>query len=187
MERSIIKNEQKALVIIDIQEDYTGKNAKSPFPYKNSDILIDKINKLAEKANSNNINIIYVKQEFEGFVGRLISRLLGHSTAIKGKAGTEFDNRLKFYSENIFSKPMPDAFTNIEFGLFLKMHEIKGLYLVGLDAAGCVLYTARGGIKNGYDVTIITDSIALKDESKWDTLMNQYKKENINLISKNEF
>lgn len=187
MDKSIIGNEQKALVIIDIQEDYTGNNAKSPFPYKNSEILIEKINELAEEANNKNTKVIYVKQEFDGFIGKLVSRLFGYGTAIKGQAGTEFDERIKFYSENIFSKPMPDAFTNIEFGLFLKMYEIKELYLVGLDAAGCVLHTARGGIKNGYDVSIITDSIALKDEGKWNTLMQQYRKENIKLISSEQF
>jgi nicotinamidase-related amidase len=82
---------------------------------------------------------------------------------------------------------MPDAFTNNEFGLFLKKNNIKKLYLVGLDAAGCVLHTARGAKRNGYDVTIITDSIALKEERKWNELMQIYKNENMELIESKQF
>lgn len=82
---------------------------------------------------------------------------------------------------------MPDAFTNKKLGEFLREQQVNELYLVGLDAAGCVFYTAKGGIEEEYNVNIITDSIALLAESKWNMLLQQYKKEGINLIESKDF
>ena len=48
---------------------------------------------------------IYIRQEFDGFGGRTLSKLVGHGTAIKGNAGTEFDKRINIISDNCFTKP----------------------------------------------------------------------------------
>ncbi len=44
-------NPKKALLIIDVQEDYTGTLAKPPFPYKDSGRLIATVNTLIDKAH----------------------------------------------------------------------------------------------------------------------------------------
>jgi nicotinamidase-related amidase len=187
MENLKCDSPKKALFVIDIQEDYTGTAAKCPFPYKDSEKLIESVNKTIAEASKKNIIIIYIRQEFDGFVGRMLSKLVGHSTAIKGKAGVEFDKRINIISDYCFTKPMPDAFTNPKLELFLKEHQVNEIYLTGLDAAGCVLYTAKGALKRGYGVSIIKDGIALLIESKWDQLIKEYKQDGITLITSNEF
>lgn len=181
------QNLQKALLVIDIQEDYTGTTAKSPFPYKDSERLITIVNKIIEEASKRNIITVYIRQEFDGFFGRMLSKIVGHGTAIKGKPGTEFDKRINIMSNHCFSKPMPDAFSNPKFEAFLDKHQINELYLVGLDAAGCVYFTAKGALKRGYQVSIIKDGIVLLDENKWDSLLKKFKQEGITLISSDEF
>lgn len=98
-------------------------------------------------AAKKNIIIVYIQQEFDGFFGRMISKILGHGTAVKGNPGTEFDKRVKIVSDNCFTKPMPDAFSNPSFESFIKNNQINELYLVGLDAEGCVHFTAKGALK----------------------------------------
>lgn len=180
-------NPRKALFVIDIQEDYTGTTAKPPFPYKDSERLISAVNKIIEEASRKNIITVYIRQEFDGFIGRTVSKLIGHSTAIKGNPGTGIDKRINIISDNSFSKPWPDAFTNPELERFLNEHQINGLYLVGLDAAGCVYFTAKGALKRGYSVSIIKDGIALLDERKWDDILKKYEQDGITLIESNEF
>lgn len=179
--------EKKALLVIDIQEDYTGATAKPPFPYKDSENLIATVNKITEIAAKKNITTVYIRQEFDGFFGRLISRVFGHSTAIKGSPGTEFDKRIVIRSNHCFAKSMPNAFSNPDFESFLEDNQIIELYLVGLDAEGCVYLTAKGALKRGYKVSIIKDGIVLLAEKKWDSLLKKYKKNGITLLLSKEF
>lgn len=187
MEDQKCQNPQKALLVIDIQEDYTGTTAKPPFPYKDSERVITVVNKTIEEASKKNIITIYIRQEFDGFFGKMLSRVVGHGTAIKGKPGTEVDKRIKIVSNHCFSKPMPDAFSNSKFEDFLVKQQINELYLVGLDAAGCVYFTAKGALKRGYKVSIIKDGIALLAQNKWDNLLKKFKQDGITLISSNDF
>jgi len=178
---------QKAVLVIDVQEDYTGITAKPPFPYKDSQKLISTVNAIVEAASGRNIQIIYIRQELAGFLGKLLSNLFGGGTAIKGNPGTEIDHRVVILSRHIFPKPKSDAFSNPQFEHFLIEHHINELYLIGLDAAGCVHMTARGALNRGYKVNIITDSIVLQEEDKWDALLKSYKVEGIRLLSSHDF
>ena len=187
MENIKYDNPQKALLVIDMQEDYTGTTAKPPFPYKDSEKLITTVNKIIGEAAKKNIIIAYIRQEFEGLIGRTISKLVGHGTAIKGNPGSEFDKRINIISNHYFTKPMPDAFTNPKLEQFLIEHQINELYLIGLDAAGCVYFTAKGALKRRYSVYIIKDGIALLEEKKWDSLLEKFEKDGITLISSQEF
>ncbi|MBP2643662.1 MAG: hypothetical protein H6Q67_1549 [Firmicutes bacterium] len=117
----------------------------------------------------------------------MISKLWGHGTAIKGKPGTEFDKRITSMSTHCFTKSMPDAFSNTNFETFLKENQVNELYLVGLDAGACVYYTAKGALKRGYKVSVIKDGIVLMAEKKWDSVLNKYKKNAINLLSNKEY
>jgi len=180
-------NGTHALLVIDIQEDYTGETAKAPFPYKNSERLIKTVNRVVEKAVEKEFIVIYVRQEFEGVLGRIVSKIFGHGTAVKGNPGTEIDNRVKIVSDHCFTKQMPDAFSNPDFEAFMKEQQIDELFLVGLDAAGCVYFTAKGALKRGYKVSIIQDGIVLLAEKKWDSVLEKYRKNGITLLSSGEF
>jgi nicotinamidase-related amidase len=94
-EKLKLEKEETALLVVDIQEDYTGITAKSPFPYKDSERLIETVNKVLEESAEKNLIIVYIRQEFDGCWGKMISKLIGHGTAIKGNPGTEFDKRIR--------------------------------------------------------------------------------------------
>lgn len=178
---------QKAVLVIDIQEDFTGTTAKPPFPYKDSERLIATVNRITEAASGRGLVVAYIRQELDGFTGRLLSTLFAGGTAIKGNPGTEIDRRVKVVSGDVFPKPKSDAFSNPDLDRFLTGRQVDELYLVGLDAAGCVHNTARGALNRGYAVSIVTDAIVLREEEKWDGLLKQYRDEGITLMSTQEF
>lgn len=178
---------QKALFVIDIQEDYTGEAAKEPFPYKDSSTLVKNVNKIIELASEKNIIVVYVKQEFYGVFGKLFSKMFCHGTAIKGNPGTEIDKRIHIVSNNIFSKITAGAFSNPMLIKLLEEHKVDTVYLTGIDAEYCVYATAKGALKHGYNVFIIKDGIALRAEHKWDEILKKYEHDGIKLISSEDF
>ena len=70
---------QKAIIVVDIQEDYTGLHAKPPFPYQDSNTLIALVNRVIEKAVEQNFVIVYITQEFDGLLGKTLSKLFPES------------------------------------------------------------------------------------------------------------
>jgi len=181
------ENPQQALLVIDIQEDFTGTTAKPPFPYKDSEKLIAAANKIIDASSRKNIIIVYIRQELDGLWGRILSRLFAGGTVIKGNPGTEIDKRISLMSTHVFPKPRSDAFSNPKFDEFLIEHRVDELYLVGLDADGCLHATAQGALSRGYAVNVITDGIVLREEEKWEELLKQYQQEGIRLILSDEF
>lgn len=177
---------RKALLVIDVQEDFTGKTAKPPFPYKNSGELIASVNGAIKNATDKGFIIVYIQQEFAGFTGKITSRLFGKGTAVKGNPGTEIDQRISIINDNIFPKPKGDAFSNPELGKFLVENRVDELFLTGLDAEFCVYHTACGALNRGYGVNAVRDCIALRAEKKWDALMKKYERKGIVLKQSSE-
>lgn len=180
-------NPQKALLVIDLQKDYTGTGARPPFPYKDSEKLIATVNQAIAKASAEGIPVVYIRQEFEGPWGRIWSRTFGSGTALKGSPGAELDRRLVRASGAEFTKPKGDAFSNPGLEAFLAGHRVRDLYLTGLDAEFCVHLTAQGALNRGYTVTVLTDAIALRAEQKRAALLAKYHREGIRLIASEEF
>jgi len=178
---------RQALFVIDIQEGYTGATAQAPFPYKNSEKIIAAVNTIINAASKKNIIIVYIRQELDGFLVKLLSNLFAGGRAIKGNPETEIDKRISIMSSHVFPKSKSDAFSNPRLNEFLIEHQVNELYLVGLDADGCLHATAQGALNRGYTVNTITDGIFLREEEKWEELMQQYQEEGITLMLSQEF
>lgn len=178
------KNPNSALLVIDIQEDLTGKRAKSPYPYSNSEVFIDNVNSIIDIALEKSFQVIYIKQEFKNSFEDI---LLSKGILINGHAGTQFDSRLKLKSQNIFSKRQSDAFSNLELEKFLEKNQINHLYIIGLDANMCVYKTAKGGLNRNYKVTAIENGIITLDMNKMNSILEKYKKNKISVINSIDF
>jgi nicotinamidase/pyrazinamidase len=170
----------KALLVIDVQEDYTGLKGKQPVPYPNAGEQIAVINKLINKASASGIQVVYIRQLFDN---NLITRtFIGRS--IEGLPGVELDGRIKVINRNDFTKKISDAFSNPQLEAFLIKNRVDGLYLVGLDAAYCVHKTALGALNRGYKVTVVDDAI-MSQKNMSDAMM-QFEKDGIPAISSEE-
>lgn len=177
----------KALVVIDIQEDYTGVNANSKIRYDNADELIIKVNKIIGKCVRNNVKVIYIKHEFNGIISGILSKIFARGSVVKGAAGCNLDKRINIVSENCYTKTKMSAFSNIEFKKCLEQNEISELFLVGLDGQFCVSATAKSAAKLKYKVNVIKDAVLFKNEKKKKEVYDELECQGISVISKSEF
>lgn len=145
----------KALVIIDLQNDIT----------KNYRDIVENVNNTSLWAKKNNIHVIYVKHNN-------ISD--GTRTFKNGTHGAEFVSELKILSNNIFTKTKSNALTNNEFAAFIEKEKITEFFVAGADATACIKSTCYNMIKQGYIVTVISDCITSYDTKKLPEMLKYY-------------
>jgi nicotinamidase-related amidase len=167
----------KALLVIDVQDDYTGVSGRKEPIYKNVDDQITRINKLIDKASSSGMKVVYIRHLFNNNI--IMRKMIGRT--IEGLPGTDLDTRIKVVSTNDFTKKISDAFSNPRLSEFLTAHHVNELYLTGLDSVYCVYKTALGGMNRGYHVTVVTD--AVMSRKKMEDVMKLYKESGVATIT----
>lgn len=182
-----MKNEHdvinRALLVIDIQEDATGKTARKPLPYKNSTELIENVNLLINVCKENGVFVIYIKHEINNNI--LSRRLWGRFIA--GTVGSQIDSRINIIDNYIYSKNKGDAFSNPKLDAFLKENHIDEVFITGLDASACVLKTSLGAKNKGYGVTVLKDAIITMRMDKMPKLLEKYLEHEIEISSAEKF
>jgi nicotinamidase-related amidase len=144
---------RKALLVLDLQEGYVGTATRQPVTAPPATGLFATVNRLIDKAAESGMEVAYVRQVFSN---NLIVRL--HGGRRQGRV--IIDRRVKVVNGNDFEKNRTDAFSNRQLEQFLIDRHVNELYLVGVDAAYCVYYTALGALNRGYRVTVVTDAVA---------------------------
>ena len=147
--------QNKALVIIDIQNDITKH-------YKD---VIGNINKAIEWAVHNNIHVIYIRHE---------NLSAGTRTFKPNTHGSEFVSDLKIVSKNVFTKSKGNALSCKEFEDFIGKNQICDFYIAGADAVACVKSTCYNLSKAKYIVNVISDCITSYDKSKIEEMLRYY-------------
>jgi nicotinamidase-related amidase len=173
----------KALLIIDIQNDFTGQNAKMPVDSNQAIQMITSLNRIIDKSKELDLTIIYIGNEYSKYN---ILNIFRNFAAIKGSNGIKIDNRLHFVTENYFSKNKMNAFSNRQLDFFLKEKNITEVFIGGLYAEACIYGTTKGAIRNNYLTTILTDCIATKTDAKRNKMIEKYKKLGARTITSNQ-
>lgn len=150
--------ENKALVVIDIQNDIT-KNYKE---------IIDNINKAVDWANANQMSVVYIKHN---------NLSDGTRTFKPNTKGAELVPEMKKVSNNIFTKTKSNALTSEDFVSFIKNNAISEFYITGADAVACVKSTCYNMVKAGYVVHVLSDCITSYDKSKIGEMLEYYEKQ----------
>ncbi|MCX6155350.1 MAG: cysteine hydrolase [Candidatus Kapabacteria bacterium] len=166
-------NPKKALLVMDIQKDFTSNSAKMPVDSAQASNMISNLNKLLEKAEDMNLIVIYIGNEFEK--SGYIANLFRNNAAIKGSIGAEMDQRLKIINKIYFSKNESDALSSEKLNTFLIDNHVNELFISGLFADGCVYWTARGALNRNYIVNIVEDCIATDCEKSMRNILEKYK------------
>lgn len=122
--------EEKALAVIDIQNDIT-KNYKE---------IIDNINSAIDWAVAHDIHVVYIKHN---------NLSAGTRTFKPDTRGAELVPDMKIVSENIFVKSKGNALTSEAFAAFISENGIKEFYVAGADAVAYVKSTCYNMAKNG--------------------------------------
>ena len=140
----------KALIVIDMQNDYLWGKRKPLFSYS-TDRLTGSVNSLIHRYYDAGDDVIYIRHIIQNLPTNRL--LFGYSIA--GTEGAEIYDGVDIVSDNCFDKLFGDALTNKS---LLKMVKDKGydeLHLCGLDEFGCVTSTALGAARRGIKARIV--------------------------------
>ena len=143
--------EKRALLVIDIQNDYFWEKRKAMFTY-DSDALVGHINRTIADYKEKGYDIIYIKH--------VLSKLMwGVGFSIRGTEGAELYSKLDVVSDLCFEKSRSDAYTAKAFREYMKAQNYKEVAICGIDECGCVGATAKGAAKTGASVVMLEESI----------------------------
>lgn len=147
--------QEKALVVIDIQNDIT-KNYKE---------IISNINSAIDWAVAHDIHVVYIKHN---------NLSAGTRTFKPDTRGAELVPDMKIVSENIFVKSKGNALTSEAFVAFISENGIKEFYVAGADAVACVKSTCYNMAKNGFIVHVLSNCITSYDKKKITEMLYYY-------------
>ena len=147
--------ENKALVVIDIQNDIT----------KNYRKIIERINQAINWAVTEDMQVIYIRH----------NNLSAGSRSFKPDTkGAELVPEMKVVSDHIFVKTKANALTSEEFSEFIEKNGINEFFIAGADATACVKSTCYNMTKGGYAVHVISDCVTSYDLKKLDEMYAYY-------------
>ena len=154
----------KALIVIDMQEDYVGqKRNKKRYPYI-AEQLVDAINLRISDYKQSNEAVIYVK--------------------IKGKfsIASPFIPEMNFVSDLIFEKSKASCFSSNALVSYLHEHEISQIELVGVDGNYCVGMSALDGAKRGFSICVNLSCVGVANIKRFASTKEKLIKANISIL-----
>ncbi len=146
---------KKALLVIDMQNDYLYVKRKPNFAY-NTEELVGNVNELIREYKDNGCDVIYIRHIIQNLPTNRL--LFGYSLA--GTEGAELYGGLDIVSDYVFDKLLGDALSNKELLKLVREKGYDSLCLCGLDECGCVTSTALGAAKRGIKAEIIRKGTA---------------------------
>ena len=147
--------QQKALVVIDLQNDIT----------KNYRDIIDSVNSVIAWAEAQSMPVLYIRHE---------NITAGTRTFKPGTKGAELVPELRMASDHVFIKTKSNALTSEAFVSFLTENGLTDFYVCGADATACVKSTCYNMCKTGYTVTVISDCVTSYDKKKIPEMLAYY-------------
>ena len=148
-------SDTKALIVIDMQNDYLWEQRKPQFSY-DTKALTGNVNALIHEYADAGYDVIYIRHLIQNLPTNRL--LFGYSIA--GTEGAELYSGLDVVSKYCFDKLFGDAFTNRYLLTLVKERGYDEVHLCGLDECGCVTATALGAAKRGINAKIISRGTA---------------------------
>ena len=173
----------QALLIVDIQNDFTGQQARMPVEKSQASEIISNINSLVGYAQQGEWVVIYIGNEYSSLDPLNIFR---NFAAIRGSEGAKLDPKLAVINQNYFSKKTENAFSNPELLTFLKQNKINEILVTGVYAEACILQTIKGGLRNGFRVKAVANGIGTKSQRKRQNCLDKYKKLGAEVVDTNQ-
>ena len=159
----------RALILVDLQEDYTGPQARQR--YQEPEKLLSAANQLIEAAHAGGwpVYLVRVVMPDDWF-----HALMTGGTAIAGTKGAEFDVRLARTDSVEIAKTRSDAFANPLLDTDLAAKHVGELFIAGLDAKFCVKKTIFGALNRGYKVNVVREGIATRHNTPLEQHITDY-------------
>lgn len=160
----------RALVVIDVQEDFTRNTGRHAYDPGERDRVLAAIGNEIEKARSSGDDVVFVRNVFRGWPVVMTMKLVAGGIGTPGRDGLRIDRAISVGTDPVFEKSIGDSFSSPDFERFLQERKIGRLTLVGLDACHCVQLTARGALARGFDVMVMEPLLLTTTPEKWPAL-----------------
>ena len=141
---------EKALIVIDLQNDYFGGGNME---LVNIDATLKKINKLIQYAREQRYKI-FIIQHFAAE---------GASFFAPKTEGVEINKDLDIQSGIIISKNYPNSFRETKLHEELQANNIDSIIICGAMSHMCIDTTVRAGFDLGYKIELASDACATRD------------------------
>lgn len=161
---------ETALVVIDVQEDFTRNTGRNAFDAAERDAALAAISREIEASRAAGHQVAFIRNVFRDWPVVLAMKLVGGGIGTPGREGLRLDRTLDVRGAPEFEKSIGDTFSNPDFEAWLATHRIGRLILVGLDSCYCVQLTARGALARGYQVEIRERATLTTQPDKWASL-----------------
>ena len=162
-----VERPNSALLVIDMQEDFTRAGGKMAHDPERRLIAFHQINTLANEAHQLGIPVVEISHAFTDPLEKAAIKLLAGGAGVEGSPGLKRDDALTYEANYHVWKHEADSFSAPMFTRFMDDHKIGHLIITGQDASACVNATAKAALKRHYDVTLIDDAILARNPSKW--------------------
>lgn len=150
------KKSNKALLVIDLQNDYFPEGK---YPLWNTENILKNIEAAIAKANEQNIPVILIQHVANSEMG--IAPFFN-----RGTDGVEIHPAILKAAPNakIVIKEFADSFEQTNLEAELEELKVEALLLCGMMTQNCVTHTAISKKAEKYDVTILADCCTTVDE-----------------------
>jgi nicotinamidase-related amidase len=165
-----------ALVVIDVQEDFTRNSGKHAFDSAQRDAALAEISRQVEAHRMAGHQVVFTKNVFRDWPVIAAMKMAADGIGTPGRDGLKLDRTLDVGSAPVFEKSIGDSFSSPQFEAWLEEKRIGRLVLVGLDACHCVQLTAKGALNRGYEVEIRDPATLTTTPNKWAELKGELSK-----------
>lgn len=165
-----------ALLVIDMQEDFTRLQAGRDWSEADLLAAISSIRQLAREARSRGEPVIVIRHIMKGWWTNRLNSWANQGLGNQNSAGLGLDPRLQLPESAEFIKHIGDAFSSAVLEDYLAENRIGKLRLTGLDGCHCVHKTACGALNRGYEVEIVPSAILAADRAGWERVQDQLAK-----------
>jgi len=141
---------EKALIVIDLQNDYFGGGNME---LVNIDATLKKTNKLIQFAREQRYKIFIIQH----FAAK------GASFFAPKTKGVEINKDLDIQSGIIISKNYPNSFRETKLHEELQANNIDSIIICGAMSHMCIDTTVRAGFDLGYKIELASDACATRD------------------------
>ena len=166
---------KKALLVIDMQNDYLGPNRKAMFSYDAAELTAS-VNRAIHRYQSDGADILYIAHILPNIATN--RWFIGFS--IRGTEGAKLYDGLDIVSELYFEKNLSNTYTAKKFREYMKEKKYDEVALCGLDECGCVGKTALGAAKTGVRVVMLENCIGRRfPQERVNKMREQLKKKGV--------
>lgn len=161
------KRPNSALLIVDLQDDFTKATGKNSYAPELVDNFITAINKLVDTANKNGAPVISVRQTFRGWFMNTLFKLVNKGRGTQCSTGLDLDDRVNGDIDHDIIKSRADSFSEPELDRVLDSQNVGKLIIVGLDGDFCVNATMRSALNRGYEVAFSDATTLALNPDSW--------------------